>query len=79
LLPAGLDHSRLRDRVDVVRERERHDVGVEAFDDRPRLRARAAVRLLDADRLARLRFPVTGKRSIELLIELTRGVVRGIE
>ena len=36
----------LRDGIDIVRQRERDDIGVEAVDDGPGLFSRAAVRLL---------------------------------
>ena len=69
----------LGDLVDVVGERERDDVGVEAVDDRARLLARAAVRLLDGDDVAGLRLPVRRERGVVLLVELARRVVRDVQ
>ena len=43
---------RAGDGVDVARLVHRHDVGLEPVDDRARLLARAAVRLVDVDVLA---------------------------
>jgi hypothetical protein len=36
-LPIGFEQSRIRDRIDVVSERKRHDVGFESVDHRARL------------------------------------------
>ncbi len=44
---AGSSFALLGDRVDVVGQRQRDDVGLQAVDHRARLLARAAVRLLD--------------------------------
>ena len=65
--------------VDVAGERQRHDVGLEAVDDRARLLAGAAVRLLDGDVLAGLRLPVLGEGRVEVLIELARRIVGDVE
>ena len=64
---SGVDQPGCCDRVDVVGERERDDVGFEAVDHRARLRARAAVRLLDRDGLSGLRLPVLGEGGVEVL------------
>src|SRR5690606_34524100 len=72
-LPVRLEPSAvLVNRVDVVRERERHDVGIEAVDHRARLASGAGVRLLHDDVLPGLRLPMRGERGVELLIELAR-------
>ena len=65
--------------VDVAGERERHDVGLEAVDHRARLLARAAVRLVDGDRLALRLLPVLREERVELLVELARRVVGDVE
>ena len=80
LLPVGGDLAGLGgDRVDVGGERERHDVGVEPVDHRARLRARAAVRGLDGDRLAGLGLPVGGEGLIDRLVEFARRIVGDVQ
>ena len=76
---AGDQLAVLGDRVDVVGERQRHDVGLEAVDDRARLLARAAVRLVDGDVVAGLRLPVLGEGRVEVLVELARRVVGDVQ
>ena len=76
---AGRSFAVFGDRVDVVGERERHDVGVETVDHRARLLARAAVRLADRDLLAGLRLPMLGEGRVECLVELARRVVGNVE
>ena len=49
------------DRVDVGGERQRDHVGRKTVDDRTRLAARAAVRLVDLDRVTGLLLPVLGE------------------
>ena len=65
--------------IDVVGERKRHHVRLEAVDHRTRLLAGAAVRLLDGHILAGLLLPVLGEGLVERLIELPRGVVRDVQ
>ena len=48
LLPIGRDEALLRDFVDVVGERERHDISFETVDHRAGLFAGAAMRLLES-------------------------------
>ena len=74
----GKEAASLRDRVDVAREGERHDVGLEPVDDRPRLLARAAVGLVDRESAVR-RLPRLPERGVDLLVELARGVVRDVQ
>ncbi len=69
----------LRERVDVVGERERHDVGLQAVDDRARLLAGAAVRLLDLDDLAGLLLPVRDERGVVVRVQLARRVIRHVQ
>ena len=49
----ALIRPRCADRVDVVGQRQRHHVGLEAVDHRPRLLAGPAVRLVDRHRRRR--------------------------
>ncbi len=80
LLPVGRDLARLGgDRVDVGGERQRHDVGLQPVDHRARLRAGAAVRVLDRHRLAGLRLPVGGEGGVDRLIEFARRIVGDVE
>ncbi len=50
------------DRIDVVGQRQRDDVGLQAVDHRARLLAGAAVRLLDGDVVAGLRSSTPWRR-----------------
>src|SRR5450759_4333235 len=68
-----------RDRVDVARQSQRHDVGFESVDHRPCLLARAPVRLVDRDSLAGLRRPGLREGGIHVLVELARGIVRNVQ
>ena len=80
LLPVGRKQpGLLGDLVDVVGQRQRHHVGLQAVDDRAGLLARAAVRLPDGDVLARLRLPVLGELLVEVLVELARRIVGDVE
>ena len=80
LLPIGRNEiALLGELVDVTGERQRDDVGLEAVDDRARLFAGAAVRLLDRDVFAGLLFPVLDERGVELLIELARRVIGNVQ
>ena len=76
---AGILPVLLGDGVDVGGEREGDDVGVEAVDHRARLRAGAAVRGLDAQRLAGFGLPIGGEGLIDRLVELARRIVGDIE
>ncbi len=67
------------DVVDVPRERERHDVGVQPVDDGARLAARAAVRHLHGDALAGVREPFRGELLVELAIQLARRIVGHVQ
>src|SRR5690606_31641975 len=66
------------DGVDVIREREGHDVGAQAVDDGACLAAGTAVRLRDAYVLAGEIAPVGGELRIECLVELARRVVADV-
>ena len=72
---AGISLALLGQLVDVVGQRQRHHVGLEAVDHRARLLARAAVRLLDGHGVAGLGLPVLGERGVEVLVQLARRVV----
>ena len=81
LLPVGGQELALvGDRVDVVREPERHHVGLEPVDDRARLLARAAVRLLDL-RPSGWSSPSSLWRTASLIVgvELARRIVGDVE
>ena len=79
-LPVGRQQLALgRERVDVVGERQRDDVGGQAVDHRARLLARAAVRLADRDVLAGLLLPVLREGLVVVVVQLARRVVRDVE
>ena len=69
----------LGDRVDVVGQRQRHDVGLQPVDHRAGLLARSAVRLLDRDRLPGLRLPIPCERGVVVLVQLARRIVGDVE
>ena len=66
-------------RVDVVGERQRDDVGLEAVDDRARLASRAAVRLVDGDVLPGLGLPLLGEGGVDRLIQLAGRIVGDVQ
>src|SRR5215203_3080107 len=68
-----------RDGIDVRRERERDDIGLEPIDDGASLRPRAAMRLVDPDALAALGAPARCERLIDGRIEAPRGIIGGVE
>lgn len=55
LFPTGIDEAGPFQALDIVGQGQSHDVSPTAFDDRPGLAARTAVRLDDADILSGLR------------------------
>jgi hypothetical protein len=65
--------------VDVPGEGERDDVGVEPVDHGARLAARAAVRHLHRNLLARVGLPLRDEPLVELAVELARGVIRDVQ
>ena len=69
----------LCDGVDVVCERKRDDIGLQADDYRTRLLARAVMRLIDRDVVARFCFPRFCKGGVDLLIELPRWIIGDIQ
>jgi len=80
-LPVAVDELAAgeRDRVDVIAERERHDVGLYAVDYRAGLLSAAAVRLLDDDLLSRLVLPVARELLVVGAVELARRVVGDVQ
>ena len=79
-LPVGGDLAGLlRDGVDVVGQGEGDDVSFQPVDHRPRLLARAAVRLLDGDGFTGLGPPVPGEFGIEFLVKLACRIVGDVE
>ncbi len=69
----------LGDRIDIVGKRQRHDVRLESVDYRPRLLARAAVRLPDEDVAAALGLCLPGEGGVEFLVQLARRIIRIVE
>ena len=69
----------LGDGIDIVRQCQRHDVGLQTVDDGACLFARSSVGLQDLDGLAGLSQPVLGEGRIELLIHLTCRVIRHVQ
>ncbi len=80
LIQPGVIRPAFRDRLDVVGERERDDIGFEAVDHRARLSARARVRLAKRDFLSTgFRRPVFGERFVERAIQLSGGIVGDVQ
>ena len=71
---AGMGHF-----VDVAGQRQRHDVGLQPVDHRAGLLARAAMRLLEADRFAGFLLPVRGEGGVVVAVELAGRVVGDVE
>lgn len=67
------------DGVDVVGQRQGHDIGFQTVNDRPGLLAGTAMRLLDFHRFTTLAIPMLGESRIKLLIEFASGIVGNIE
>mmetsp|Transcript_38549 Transcript_38549/g.63491 ORF Transcript_38549/g.63491 Transcript_38549/m.63491 type:complete len:347 (-) Transcript_38549:206-1246(-) len=78
-LPVGTEQAAVGQRVDVIGQGQGDDIGLQAVDDRARLLARAAVRGLDAQRLAGLGLPVLREGLVEILVELAGRVVGDVE
>ena len=68
-----------RDRVDVVGECQRHDVGFEAVDDAARLRPEPPCEAVGAQFLAGSGQPLFRERGVDLGVELSRRIVRHVE
>ena len=79
LLPVRGDQALGGDGVDVIGQRQRDDVGLQAVDHGARLRAGAAMRLLDLDALAGFLLIGRGERLVEIRIELARRIVGHVE
>ncbi|MOA28380.1 hypothetical protein D3C78_1493200 [compost metagenome] len=69
----------LDDGVDIALQRQRHHVGLKAVDNRARLLAGTAMRLLDGDVLTRIGLPLLGEGFVEILVEFTGRVVGHVE
>ena len=78
LRPSRRNEAAIGNLVDVIGEREGHDVGGQAVDNRARLLARSAVGLLDLDRLAGLG-ELARERRVDVGIELAGRIIRDIE
>ena len=76
---AGSSFACLRNRVDVVGQRERDHVGLEAVDDGLRLLAGAAVRLRDRDVVAGFGLPIFGEGGVVFGVKLARRIVGDVE
>ncbi len=80
VLPVSGNQLRLvMQRVNVIGQRQRDDIGLQAINHRTRLLAGAAVGLLDADGVAGLGLPLFGEGRVEILVQLARRIVRDIE
>ena len=75
----GNEFGPFMERVDVLTERERDHVGLEAVDDGAGLFAGAAVRLFHDDGVAGLGLPMGGEGPVEIGIELPRRIVGDVE
>ena len=78
-MPVLCEKALIRDGVDVIGKRQRHDIGFEPIDDGPSLFAGAAMACLDCERLALFGFPFAGERFVDLGVELARGIVGHIQ
>ena len=79
-LPIARDQAALCDKVNVIGERQRDDIGADAVDHRARLTAGAAMALRDGDGLAAMiAGPFRCEEGIVLFVQFTRRIVRNIE
>ena len=78
-LPVPGQQSALGNRIDIVRQRQRDHVGIEAVDHRTRLLARAAMRLLDLQIVAGFRLPLPGESLVEILVQLASRIVGHVQ
>ena len=80
LLPIGRDQlAFLVQRIDVIGERERDDIGGKTVDHRARLLARTAMRLADAHPFAGFRLPLPRESGVDLRVEFPRRIIGDIE
>src|SRR5262249_36965865 len=80
LLPIQREKLRsLRDRIDVIRERERNHIGLEAIDHGTGLFSGSAVRPSDRRRFTILLLPLFGECLVDGIVELSRRVIRDVE
>jgi hypothetical protein len=79
-LPIARDQTARRNLVDVLPHRERHHVGANAVDHRPRLPAGTAMRLVDRDLLAVVGpSPLRREGAIDIDIKFAGRIVRDVE
>ena len=79
LLPVRRQQAAPRQRVDIRRQRQGHDIRLQPVQHRARLRAGAAMRLVDGDRLAGLGLPGGGEGGIDRPVQLPRGIIGDVE
>ena len=79
LLPVLGEDALVGDRIDVVGQRQGHDIGVDAVDDGARLLAGAAVRCADLDVVAGLGLVILGKSGIVFLVKLAGRVIGHVQ
>ncbi|MGF6750391.1 hypothetical protein OKW36_006051 [Paraburkholderia sp. MM5482-R1] len=78
-MPVPVDEPLVRERVDVIGERKRHDVGLQSVEHRASLRARAAVRLPEGDGFAGPGLPFLAECLIDVLIQFARRIVGHVQ
>ena len=69
----------LRDGINIVCERQRDDIGLQADDHRTGLLSRTVVRLIDRDVVARFGFPRFRKGGVDLLIKFPRWIIGDVQ
>ena len=80
LLPVvGQQLGVLGDGVDIGRQRQGDDIGLQPVDHGAGLGARAAIGGVERDRVAGLGFPLRGKAVAQILVKLAGGIVADIE
>ncbi len=80
LLPAGVDQLLVQvEGIDVTRQCQGDDIGLQAIDHRAGLLAGATMGILDAHVFAGLGLPVLGEGGVVLLVELTGRIVGHVE
>ena len=74
--PVFIDTAAFRDRINIVGQRQRHDIGFDTVDHRRRLFTGAAMRLANHHIVAGFLFPVRAECLVVLFVQLARWIIR---
>ena len=77
--PIGRDQVMIGDRLDIIGQRQRHDIRPQPLDNRPGLFARTAVRLGNLDCPARKSAVIFDEPGVISRVQFARGIIRHVE